>query len=132
MPPAPPHKLDRADFHERARTILSDYYSVTLEPREILHVQRRFDLVSPDEKVVGDAQFYARASSANLAMISQYVWLLEKLDAPSRFLVFGNDPRVPILWLNAYGHLLTGVVFYFLRDDDRLIHLTGPRMGVIG
>lgn len=130
-PSAVPYKPDRAEFHERAGKILGEYYGVELEPREMPHVHRCFDLVSLDEKVVGDAHYYARTSSANLATISEYVWLLEKTDAPSKFLVFGNDPRVPIRWLNAHGHLLTAIAFYFLRDDNRLIHLTGPRMGVI-
>ncbi len=42
------------------------------------------------------------------------------LDAAQRFLVFGNDIRVPRLWLERYGHLAAGVTFFFLHDGERL------------
>jgi hypothetical protein len=43
----------------------------------------------------------------------------------SRFLVFGNDRHVPVVWLERYGTLASGVEFYFLGDDDRLDQLSG-------
>lgn len=72
-------------------------------------------------------RYYAKSSPANLATITEYVWLLEKAEAESRFLVFGNNITVPILWLNSYGNLLTSVTFYFLFTDDHLQYLAGPR-----
>jgi hypothetical protein len=57
---------------------------------------------------------------AKFSVIAEHVWLLEKTQAARRFLVFGNDARVPRLWLERYGHLAAGVTFFFLHDDGRL------------
>jgi hypothetical protein len=46
--------------------------------------------------------------------------------APETFLVFGNDRQVPILWLERYGNLVSGVTFYFLSDDGELEELPNP------
>ena len=35
----------------------------------------------------------------------------------------GNDRQVPELWLKRYGHLASGVAFYFLADDGKLEEL---------
>lgn len=59
---------------------------------------------------------------AKFATIAEYVWLLEKTNAEHKFLVFGNDRRVPEWWLERYGNLLNGVDFYFL-DKDSILHL---------
>jgi hypothetical protein len=38
----------------------------------------------------------------------------------TKFLVFGNDCRVPLLWLERYGGLVSDIAFYFLTDDGEL------------
>jgi hypothetical protein len=43
----------------------------------------------------------------------------------SKFLVFGNDRHVPVVWLEQYGTLASGVEFYLLGDDDRFDQLSG-------
>ena len=53
-------------------------------------------------------------------MIAEHVWLLEKTNAKRKFLVFGNDRRVPERWLEKYGNLVSDVSFYFLSDDGQL------------
>lgn len=112
-------------FEERARLVLSAYYSVELAPGTVPGIPKRFDMVSSDRQVVGDAKSYAlvggtRRPPAKLATISEYIWLLEKTGAPDTFLVFGNDRRVPELWLKDYSPLLSNVAFYFLHNDNRL------------
>lgn len=119
--------VSRTEFQEQARRILSAYYAVDLAPGHVPRIQRRFDFISPDRKTVGAARYYAKSTSAHLATITEYVWLLEKVDASAKFLVFGNSIAVPLLWLNTYGNLLTDVVFYFLYNDDHLEYLAGPR-----
>ena len=118
-----------AAFEERARRVLSAYYGMELAPGSVPGVPKRFDMVSSDLQVIGDAKSYslvggARRPPAKLATISEYIWLLEKTGAPDTFLVFGNDRRVPELWLKDYGSLLSSVAFYFLHDDNRLELLT--------
>lgn len=46
--------------------------------------------------------------------------------APTTFLVFGNDRQVPVLWLQRYGNLASGVAFYFLTDDGVPEQLNSP------
>lgn len=38
---------------------------------------------------------------------------MEKADSGIKFLVFGNDRRVPEEWLARYGHLAGDVQFFF-------------------
>ncbi len=85
--------------------------------------------VSFDRQVVGNAKYYTRVRgtalpSTTFAMLSEHVWLLEKTGASTTFLVFGNDREIPVLWLERYGNLASGVAFYFLADDGQLEVLT--------
>lgn len=123
-------QLSSMAFEERARRVMSDYYGVDLLPSIVSGVHKKFDFVSPDGQVIGDAKHYSlvggtRRPPAKLSTVTEYVWLLEKTEAPNTFLVFGNDRRVPELWLRDYGALLSDVKFYFLDDDNRLELLTG-------
>ncbi len=111
--------------------MLGQHYGVILAPGSVPGVHKEFDLVSLDKRIVGDAKYYSLVNGthrppAKLATISEYVWLLEKTGAPTIFLVFGNDRRVPMLWLNDYGNLLSNVAFFYLDDDDHLEQLTAP------
>lgn len=88
-------------------------------------IRKRFDFVSADQQVVGDAKYYTlvggeRLPPAKFATIAEHVWLLEKTGSPAQFLIFGNDREVPLRWLDRYGVLARSVRFYFLNDDDRL------------
>lgn len=114
-----------ADFEALARRVLSRHFGVPLAAGRVTGVPKLFDLVSPDGAVVGDAKYYTlvggeRLPPAKFSVIAEHVWLLEKTQAARRFLVFGNDARVPRLWLERYGHLAAGVTFFFLHDDERL------------
>ena len=53
-----------------------------------------------------------------MTFITEHVWLLEHTKAKRKFLVFGNDRRVPELWLNDYGNLLKDVEFYFIDEEE--------------
>ncbi len=132
-----PDNLSSLSFKDRARLMLSDYYGVDLSPRLVTAVPKKFDLVSDDKQIVGDATNLSlgrgtRRPPAKFAAITEYVWLLERTRAPETFLVFGNDRKVPELWLERYGLLLSGVKFYFLDDDNRLELLTGPHAAMRG
>ena len=121
--------LSSLKFEDRARHMLSDYYGVVLSPNSVDDVPKRFDLVSDNAQIVGEAMNLSLGSGtrrppAKLAAITECVWLLEKTRAPETFLVFGNDRRVPTLWLERYGSLLSGVKFYFLDDSNKLEALT--------
>ncbi|NOZ49405.1 MAG: hypothetical protein GXP37_05065 [Chloroflexi bacterium] len=137
--PGPAAVLARADkrisphaFEKLARKVMSDHFGVPLRPGSVPGVPKRFDLVSPDKNVVGDAKYFTlvrgqRLPPAKFSIIAEHVWLLEKTGAPVTFLVFGNDRQVPELWLGRYGGLVSGVAFFFLRDDGVLKPLQEAR-----
>src|SRR5207245_1584035 len=108
-------------FEVLARGVLAVYYAVALSPAIVPGVPKRFDFVSPDKHVVGDAKYFTRVGGVGLppakfSIIAEHVWLLERTGAPTTFLVFGNDRQVPIRWLERYGELTSAVTFYFLSD----------------
>ncbi len=130
--PTPTAGMPWLTFEERVRLVLSAYYGVDLAPGFVPEVHKKFDCVSADKSIIGDAKHYtlvngAKRPPAKIATITEYVWLLEKTKAPDTFLVFGNDRRVPELWLKGYGSLLSGVKFFFLHDDNRLELLSHSR-----
>lgn len=120
-----------AEFEEMARGIMEDYLSVKiLSPRDVVEVPKTFDFVSEDHKIIGDAKFYSmvrgkRIPPAKFSAIAEHVWLLEKTSssAKEKFLVFGNDRRVPEEWLKRYGHLVKEVNFYFIDDEGNVLEL---------
>ena len=83
---------------------------------------------------MGDAKFYTMVNGVGLppakfATIAEYVWLLEKVPAKHKFVVFGNDRRVPEEWLKRYGRLISGVEFFFRHPSDAVERLR-PRSTV--
>jgi hypothetical protein len=118
-------KLNSQAFEELASRVLSAHFGTPLTARELPGVHKRFDLVSPDGRIVGDAKYYTlvrgkKPPPAKFSAIAEHVWLLENTGAPTTFLVFGNDPRVPLQWLERYGNLVQAVKFYFLTDEGDL------------
>jgi hypothetical protein len=94
-------------------------------------VPKRFDFVSADMRIVGDAKYFTRVGGvgsppAKFSIIGEHVWLLQKTEAPTTFLVFGNDRQVPMRWLERYAELASTVTFYFLSDAGDLERLGGP------
>ena len=97
-------------------------------PGKLSGVRKEFDFVSGDQNVVGDAKYYTLVRGkylppAKFSVIAEHVWLLEKTSATHKFLVFGNDRRVPEMWLERYGNLVTAVEFFFLADTGELDNL---------
>ena len=89
---------------------------------------KKFDYVSADSQVVGDAKYYTmvggiRLPPAKFSVIAEHVWLLEKTSARHKFLVFGNDSRVPEQWLKRYGRFVSDVEFFFMADNLTLHRL---------
>jgi hypothetical protein len=116
------------EFEVFARQAVEKYFGKTLPERDVPAVRKRFDYVAEDGSVVGDAKYYTlvqgnRYPPAKMSVIAEHVWLLENVDAEIRFLVFGNDRRVPEMWLKKYGHLVRSVDFFFLNNDGELSQL---------
>jgi len=117
------------EFEEIARQVMADYFEFKepdeLSPGKVPGFPKLFDFVSPDKKIVGDAKYLTmvrgkRIPPAKFSTIAEYVWMLEKTDARVKFIVFGNDRRVPEEWLVRYGKLVSEVRFFFLELKDRI------------
>ena len=116
-------------FEDLARNVMSRHFGVSLTAGQVSGVHKEWDMVSPDGDIVGDAKYFTlvhgqRLPPAKFSIIAEHVWLLEKSGALVTFLVFGNERKVPELWLQRYGNLVSGVSFYFLSDEGDLERLS--------
>ena len=120
-------------FERLARKEMGKYFGIALAKGKVPNVPKEFDMICKDATIIGDAKFFTMVKGkgippAKFATISEYVWLLEKTNANHRFLVFGNDIRVPLEWLKRYGYLLKSVEFFFLEQNTlRLKKLSQPK-----
>jgi hypothetical protein len=124
-------RLSPRAFEDLARSVMSAHFGVSLVSGQVPGVPKEFDMVSPDGSIVGDAKYFTlvrgqRLPPAKFSVIAEHVWLLERTGALTTFLVFGNDRQVPVLWLQRYGNLVSGVAFYFLADDGTPEQLNSP------
>jgi hypothetical protein len=116
------------EFERKAGTAMAHHFGVPLQQGEVGRVPKRFDFISPDRTIVGDAKYMSLVHGiadppAKFSIIAEHVWLLERTNAAHQFLVFGNDRRVPTRWLERYGALRDRTEFFFLDSDSRLTHL---------
>jgi hypothetical protein len=118
-------KISYRQFEELARKCMEQRFKCTLSDRQVDGQPKRWDFVSDGSKIIGDAKFYTlvkggRFPPAKMSVIAEHVWLLEKTRAKTKFLVFGNEKRVPEIWLEKYGQLVVDVDFYFLSEGGQL------------
>lgn len=115
------------EFENEVRVFLSKKWGIYLEERFI--EVRKFDLVSEDNSIVGDAKFYkftegGNAPSAKISTIAEMVWNLEHVKAKRKFIVFGNDKNVPLVFLGKakgiWGKIVkeSNIEFYFYKDGE--------------
>lgn len=108
---------DWRTFEDYARRYFSDTWHTNLKPRTVRiggQVDYKFDLVSADQRIVGDAKWLKniRDPAAKWQGISEYVWLLQKVKADKLFMVFGQDVEVPERYLKRMRPLIAPVEFY--------------------
>ena len=107
-------------FEERARRYFSGLWGVELRARDVTvgSGRKRFDLVSADQQIVGDAKSFsdARGASGKLSGIAEYVLFLQAVPARRRFLVFERRV-VATEFLRRWRGVVTGVDFYLLEGD---------------
>ena len=120
--------MSPSDFERFARRVLEAKYTRPLPEQLVERVAKRFDFVADDLSVIGDAKYFTLVGGkgyppAKMSVIAEHVWLLESTEAGSVFLIFGNDRRVPEIWLAKYGHLVRRVKFYFLTKSGDIVSL---------
>ncbi len=117
--------MDWRDFQKLARDRMSEHFGTPLNELTPVGIPKRFDLVSEDGQIVGDAKYLTLVRGKNIPPakfmeIAGHVWLLENTPASRRFLVFGNQREVPEWWLKKYGAIIKTVEFYFLSNQGEL------------
>jgi hypothetical protein len=117
----PEEGLARKDFSERAREVMNEFYGRALRPRKIGGT-KIWDYVSPDGMVVGDARWFGQSVPAARAFISEAVWLLEKVGAVQKFVVFGGESEVPRQWLELWATLCPEDIALFYLDSKGELH----------
>jgi len=116
------------EFEELARKTMSQYFNVELIEKSPKGFPKKFDLVSPDNNIVGDAKYLTlvnreKLPPAKFMEIAGHCWLLEKVETEKRFLVFGNQIDVPEKWLKKYGKLVKNIEFYFIDNNGNITKL---------
>ena len=112
-------------FEDIARKKMSHYFGVELVEKNPKGFPKKFDMVSLNDSIVGDAKFLslvkrAKYPPAKIMEITGHVWLLEKVQATTRFLVFGNQKEVPLIWLKKFGKYNNSVDFYFINEQGKI------------
>lgn len=112
---------DWRDFEDYARSYFSDLWHVDFKSRSIRvggYVDWKFDLVTADHRMVGDAKWLKNVPvpAAKWQGISEYVWLLQKVQAERVFMVFGLDAEVAERYLKRMRPITAPVEFYYLDD----------------
>lgn len=121
-----------AEFQGNATVKMSAYFGTPLKKVRIRGFPKEFDMVSTDCEIVGDAKWRVLPPNGQQEKvlceeITAYVWLLEKIAASRKFMIFGNDRRVPESWLGKYGRLPTAVEFYFWDEKGPVERLSGDQ-----
>jgi len=114
------------EFELLSQKIMSSYFGTELIiNKKINDFPKKFDLISKDGTIICDAKYYSlvkgeRYPPAKMSGITEYVWLLEKIEGKRKFLVFGNDIRVPKEWLKRYSKYVDGIEFFFINENNQL------------
>ena len=110
---------DWRTFEQYARQYFSRLWNVNLVERQVTigeEVSWKFDLVSEDRTIVGDAKWLKNIAvpAAKWQAIAEYIWLLQKVPARRVFMVFGQDAEVAVRYLKRVRSITAPLEFYFL------------------
>ena len=131
---------DRFDPEVIAKKVMENYLGVKLEKKKlnIFGKYKEFDLVNVEKGIVGDVKSYkfkGGVPAAQFSNISEYVWLMEKLEQSSgrkwrKFIVGLGNRNTFESYAKRYGPWLGDVEIYFIDDNGKLEILRRPYLGV--
>lgn len=104
---------------------MSEHFGVPLDPRKVAGTPKKFDLVSPDGSIVGNAKYYTMVrgispASAKCSVIAEHVWLLEHTRRAETIPRLRQRPPRAGGMAQGRGHLVNGVDFYFIDQTGSL------------
>ena len=138
--PLPPEKVKylprRRPFEkaeEEARRALTELLGIPLTKEKLLIFGKRkeFDLVNIKARVVGDVKRYTTKNpTAEMKEISEYVWLMEKLEASTKWkwrkiIVGAGERSIFEKYVRNYDAWLGDVEIFFLNSKRKLHKLRG-------
>lgn len=119
--------MTASEFEENGRRCLEKLLGTKLGNKEIPPT-KTWDYVSEDESIVGDAKLltYKGSASPEKSIISEHVWLLEKIPARLKVLLFEGNGFTPMDWLRRWRMLLPDNFWFLYLEGDQLSVLFGP------
>jgi len=131
---------NRINPEEIAKEVMEKYFGVKLEKRRlnIFGKYKEFDLVNVEEAIVGDVKRYTfkgEVPAAQFSAISEYIWLMEKLEQSSgrkwrKFIVGLGNREIFEKYVKNYNPWLGDVEIYFIDEDKNLEILRSPILGL--
>jgi len=133
-------KSDDLNPEEIAKEKMENYFGVRLEKKRlnIFGKYKEFDLVNIEENIVGDVKHYTFKGSnpaAQFSTISEYVWLMEKLEQSSgkkwrKFIVGLGNRETFVKYAKQYGPWLGDIEIYFIDENGKLETIRAPSLGI--
>ncbi len=116
------------DFPVRARRAVETHYGCTFDMAVPDELSPAWRLVGDDGGTLGYALHAApladgRVPAGRLVLLSGLVWLLEKSEAETPFVVIGGDPATANAWQKHHGPYCDEVEVFFLGGEGKLSQL---------
>ena len=131
---------NKIDPEAIAKKVMEKYLGIKLDKKKvnIFGKYKKFDLVNIEKGVVGDVKYYTfrgTVPAAQFSAISEYIWLMEKLEESSgrkwwKFIVGLGNRKTFERYARQYGPWLGDVEIYFIDENGNLEILRSPSLGV--
>ncbi len=125
---APVPEADEGDFPARVRQAVEEHYGCSFDMAAPDELSPAWRLVGDDGATLGYALHLApladgRVPAGRLALLSGLVWLLEKSEAETPFLVIGGDSATADAWRARHGPYCDEAEVFFLAGEGGLSRL---------
>ncbi len=126
--PAPAQGTEENDFPARVRQAVGRHYGCVFDLAAPDALSPAWRLVGDDGGTLGYALHLSplaegRVPAGRLALLSGLVWLLEKSEAETPFVVIGGDPATADAWRTHHAPCCDEVEVFFLDGEGGLSRL---------
>jgi len=125
---------------ETLRKIISEYLKIPLTKAKvnICGKYKEFDIVNIEHKIVGDIKYYkfkGSTPSAEFSTLSEYVWLMEKLEKCTntkwrKIIVGAGNKRTFEEYAKRYGPWLEDLEIYFIDENNQVQIIRNIKLGI--
>ncbi len=122
-------RQDNDDFSARARQAAVDHYGCSFDMAAPDDLSPAWRLIGDDDATLGYAMHITplkegRVPAGRLALISGLVWLLEKSEAETPFVIIGGDAATASAWRKHHGPYCDEVDVFFMDETNGLSRLS--------